>query len=96
MSETMNRETEMAICGAQSASDAVAELLRFAREGAIGPDFAFGDNTILDLSMALLAALHIERPRLKNPDRVHGEDSEGAELLDGLETALATFMEGWA
>ncbi len=88
-------DTQRAIAAAEAASGAAAELLRFAREGEIGRNFAFAENTIEDLADALKLAIAIELPRIARPDRDCGADPDGKELLGQLDHALWRFLEDW-
>ena len=92
----MSDEREMAIAAASQASEAVVELLRFAREGEHSAEFAFEEEAVAKLADALKIALGIEASRLPACVDRFGEDQESADLLNQLQGALTRFLEGWA
>ncbi|WP_066483623.1 MULTISPECIES: hypothetical protein [unclassified Sphingomonas] len=82
-----------ALAAASSAANALAELLRFAREGEPPvANGAFEPDTIEQLADALKLAIDVELPAVL----ANGIDQEGAEMLAQLSAALARFLEGWA
>lgn len=80
-----------AIAAAHCASEAAAELLRFAREGALSDAFAFTDETVAQLADALRLAIGIEQPR-----RADAGDKDGTEMLGQLAHALMIFTDDWS
>lgn len=84
--------TEAAIVAAAQATEATAELLRFAREGAYSDRSAFGEaEPVAKLAEALSLALDIDAP---DPATTHLDDDELALLAD-LKTSLTRFLAGW-
>jgi len=84
-------DTANAVAAAHSASEAVPELLRFAREGALSDAFAFADETVEQLADALRLAIGIEAPR-----RADAGDRAGADALAELSHALFRFSIDWS
>lgn len=82
--------TESAIIAASQASEATAELLRFAREGGVSDTTSFADDAVGKLAEALSLAIGIEGI---DPDTL--VDDEQSDLLIALNTSLANFIEGW-
>lgn len=81
-----------AVAAAGQASDAVTELLRFAREGAQQRRPPFGDVEVVELlADALKLTLELESAELGNAF-VHPDDSECRNQLLG---AVTRFLEGW-
>ncbi len=83
--------TEAAIVAAGRASEATAELLRFAREGDHRPNrpFAFETEPVLKLAEALKLTIDIE-----GTDAPHLDDDERTTLIE-LQATLGRFLEGW-
>lgn len=86
-------EAQDALAAASATTEATAELIRFAREGALSTSFAFEIDTIEKLADALHTAIRIERPRIISAS---DPDPQGVELLDDLSHALMLFLESWA
>lgn len=84
--------TEAAIIAAAQATEATAELLRFAREGAYSDAAPFDEEVVCKLAEALKLAIGIEG----DPGDRSYLDPDEHELLGQLEAALARFVEGWA
>jgi hypothetical protein len=81
-------ETEAAIIAAAQATEATAELLRFAREGGVSDASAFDTEVTAKLAEALKLAIDIEG------EAAFLDDEEGA-LRNQLANALSRFIEGW-
>lgn len=82
---------DAALIAAGQASEAVADLIRFARDGECGDEPPFEVEVVGKLAEALKLAIEI-----------HGEptgrtypDLEEIELLRPLQAALTRFIEGW-
>jgi hypothetical protein len=88
-------EQGKALAASELLANALAEVLRFAREGEMSPAFAFADDTISFLAEALAIAAELEAPRLTNPERQFEADADGAEQLGQLIGACRRFIEGW-
>lgn len=79
-----------AIVAAAQASDATAELLRYAREGAYGQRSAFGETEPTpNLAQALKLAIEIELAE----DGILDEEERAS--LGQLAAACARFIDGW-
>lgn len=82
--------TEAAIVAAAQASEATAELLRYAREGADSERRAYGEAEPVEmLAEALKLAIEIQLG-----DKPIATDERAK--LDGLHATLTDFIEGWA
>jgi hypothetical protein len=79
---------EAAIVAAWSASEAAAELLRFAREGRFSDNIPFSDDVVGKLADAMLKVIDIEGP---SPFLI----AEERELLAAFRAHVAQFIEGW-
>lgn len=82
---------ETATVAAAQATEATAELLRFAREGAHSARAPFGEEVVGKLAEALGLALEIEGEPLETSIL---DENERA-LLANLKTAVAAFINGW-
>lgn len=80
----------LAIAAAHAAAEVATELLRFAKEGPVSPDFALEPETIERLTDALKMAIDIDI------DGVRATHPSGAELLGQLHGACSKFLEDWA
>jgi hypothetical protein len=80
---------EAALAAASAAAEATAELIRYAREGAYHSSIPFNDDVVHKLADSLKLALEIDTPSAMLDD---GERAAWA----NLQTAVATFVEGWA
>lgn len=92
MEHALNTD-EAAIVAASQASEAVAELLRFAREGAHSQTSPFGEEVVAKLAESLKLALDIE-DGLQADQATYLDDDE-IEQLGNLKIAVAAFLEGW-
>ncbi|BCA60213.1 hypothetical protein [Sphingomonas sp. HMP6] len=79
-----------AILAASQATEATAELLRFAREGQYSTRIPFAENVTGLLAEALKLALEIDTPG--DEALIEAEDRA---LFANLKTSLAAFIEGW-
>ena len=84
---------EAAIVAAAQATEATAELLRFAREGEINDRNAFDAevDVVAKLAEALKLALEIE----DHPRADTYLDADELALLNNLKAATAAFIAGW-
>ena len=80
-----------AIIAASQANEAVAELLRFAREGDAG-NFPFDNEPVEKLAEAALLAAEIETAGYEGMPAWAGE----REMLGQFIAACRRFIEGWA
>ncbi len=83
---------EAAIVAAQQATEAVAELLRFHREGAFSERSAFAEEVVGKLAEALNLAMEIEG----DPEQSGYLDWEEVEWFRKLKQAVTAFISGWA
>ena len=81
---------DAALIAACQASDAIAEVLRFVKEGPAYDTSPFNDDPVAKLAEATLAIAQIEA----NTCQVIDEDER--EALGQLAAACAKFIEGWA
>jgi hypothetical protein len=82
----MSAPRDIALAAASQAADATAELITFAREGALGSHANFVGDPVEKLADACKMALEIEI-------------AAGAQLdddQDRLLSALGRYLEGWA
>jgi hypothetical protein len=89
-------ETEAALAAAANATEATAELIRFAREGAWRDDNPFEDEVCGKLADALKLAFEIEREPIFNPVTQPEDFAAEKALRDNLITSLTAYLEGWA
>lgn len=83
---------QVALASASQATEAVAELIRFAREGAQTRRPPFGDVEVVEqLADALKMAIEVEHAELAD-DLSHPDD---AEMRNQLLAALSRFLDGW-
>lgn len=93
----IEQEQDLAVASAAAASGAIADILRFAREGEIFEGMAFDENTVFQLADGLNMALQIEWPRMSAiMEELHPADREQVELVNQLQGALGRFLEAWA
>lgn len=84
---------DRALAAAASATDAVAELVRYTREGPQHRRPPFGDVEVVELlADALKMVLEVENAELGD-DLGHPDD---AEQRNQLLAAVSRFLEGWA
>lgn len=92
MREAPSPNQMVAVSAAGQATEAVAELLRFVREGAQHRRPPFGDVEVVELlADALKLALEVEGAEIGNA-LVHPDDTECRNQLLG---AVTRFLEGW-
>ena len=80
---------DAALLAACQAGDALAEVLRFLKEGPAFPSSPFDNEPVAKLAEALLCTIKIEL----GTDRVLDTDEQ--EALGQLGEACAKFIEGW-
>lgn len=85
---------EAAIVAAAQTADVTAELLRFAREGAASPTFAFSDEVVGMLAEAIKLAIEIDAETVLPGPNTHLDQNE-LELFVNLRAAAAAFIDGW-
>ncbi|MBV2147916.1 hypothetical protein KRZ98_06375 [Sphingobium sp. AS12] len=83
---------ESAIVAAAQASEAVSELLRFAREGNYTEASPFNDEVVAKLAEALKLAIGID----DTPHKSCWLDANELALFANLRAAAVAFLEGWA
>lgn len=83
---------EAAILAAAQGSEAVCELLRFAREGGYTDASPFNDDVVAKLAEALKLSIDIEW----TPEKASWLDEDERALIANLKAAVDAFLEGWA
>lgn len=83
---------ESAIVAAAQASNAVSELLRFAREGSYTEASPFNDEVVAKLAEALKLAIDID----DTPHKSRWLNADELALFANLKTVVTAFLEGWA
>lgn len=85
---------EAAIVAASQAAEAVAELLRYAREGAASTHGAFAEEVVGKLAEAIKLAIEIDAEALL-PGPATTLQADELELFVNLRHAVDALLDGW-
>ena len=85
---------EAAIVAASQAAEAVAELLRYAREGAASTHAAFAEEVVGKLAEAIKLAIEIDAEALL-PGPAATLQADELELFVNLRHAADALLDGW-